>query len=70
VRPVKQSRVVRAAIAFILAHFPPGEVPMCRFDVVSVIFRAEEGQAAGAEAEVEILKNAFLPSSRLGCLAL
>lgn len=48
----KQRHLVRAAMAYLM-RFPPGDLPMVRFDVVSVL------DAEGAEAEVTLFKNAF-----------
>jgi putative endonuclease len=49
----KQRKVVRAAEAFLAAHFPAGGV-MARFDVVSVVDPGD-----GAAPEVVLIRDAF-----------
>jgi putative endonuclease len=61
VRPPKQGRLIKAAMAY-FARFAPADRPMARFDVVSVL--AIEGQG---EPSISVIKNAF-DASRAGCL--
>lgn len=49
----KRMRLIRAAAAY-LTRFPPGDLPMVRFDVVAVVIDPDSGRP-----EVRVIENAF-----------